>query len=191
MPRWVPANLSSRETRYNTYVRRRPSRSPTVNINNTPTCLSRARPCLSRSSRRPAHTATRTATHTHKHAHTHTQTTRTRTRTRTRNARTNARTRTRTRTRTRASARTRARAHAPAPAPAHAQAHTHAPAHRACTSARPRARTRNPRDDPRPPRRQHLSSQTSSGAPIQENLYVLCAHRFAPLPGTARTRRPK
>ena len=89
--------VSSRGTRY---TRCRPSRSPTVHVNNMPTCQSRARPRLSGSSRRPAHThthtRTRTATHTHKHAHTHT--TRTRTRTRTRNARTNARTPARTRT---------------------------------------------------------------------------------------------
>ena len=167
MPRLVPKTHSSREA---CYMRCRRSRSPTVNTYNMPVGKSSARPSLGGSSRRPAHTQSRTATHTHTHAHTHTHTN-----THATTKRAHERTHASTRTRTRTSA-ARARARAPAPAPA--QAHTPAPAHRARTSAHPRARTRNPRDDPRPPRRQHLSSQTSSGAPVQENPY--CVHTGSP-----------
>jgi len=159
------SSLKPRSTLYAFPTEPQPDRKQTYKM---PVGKSSARPSLGGSSRRPAHTQSRTATHTHTHAHTHTHTN-THATTKREHERTHASTRTRTRT-----SAARARAHAPAPA----QAHTPAPAHRARTSAHQRARTRNPRDDPRPPRRQHLSSQTSSGAPIQENPY--CVHTGSP-----------
>ena len=86
MFRLVSKNFPSRATRY---VRFRPSRSPTINVNSTLACQSRARPSLGGSSRRPAPAHART----HARTHTHTR------------ARMRARTRMRTRTRTRTSVR--------------------------------------------------------------------------------------
>ena len=180
MPRLVPKILSSREA---CYMRCRRSHSPTVNTYNMPVGESSARPNLGGSSRRPAHTQSRTATHTHTHAHTHTHThTHTNTHATTKRAheRTHASTHTNPDKR---SARTRTRT-------------------RTRTSAHPRARTPRPhkrtptRPHTEPPGRSTATAATASVFPDElgssnPGKHILCARRLAPLPGTARARRPK
>ena len=140
-----------------------------------PACQSRARPRLSGSSRWPAHTHTHTHVHAHVHSNAHAQArahahdTHTNThaeakRTRARTQHAHERTRTRTRTRTNAHPRT-------------------------CT---PRTHKGTPtRPHTEPPGRSTATAATASVSPDElpssnPGEPILCAHLFAPLPGTAR-----